>query len=201
MSYSGHIEGSSLPYQFKIPDATENQDGVMTKGQVAKLDALPGGAYTGQSPVDINGLVVSLLSNRPKNTYFIGTPTNNTVTPDGSAIAPFPQISTALASAAAAGLLEVKLQIDPGRLYDDFTVPPSLCVWAECGLSDAQHGATVSTITVTGTPGGGFPVVFEGITATTNLHITGSGASDQAIVVIKGSGNIANVTSSPLGTV
>ena len=44
MSYNGHVEGSSLPYQFRIPDATPTTAGVMSAADKAKLDSLtPGG--------------------------------------------------------------------------------------------------------------------------------------------------------------
>lgn len=43
MSYTGRVDPYSHPYQFKVPDATTSQDGVMTKEQVALLEQLVAG--------------------------------------------------------------------------------------------------------------------------------------------------------------
>lgn len=64
MSYTGQVHGDSSPYQFKIPDATEEQDGVMTKAQVKKLDSIPsGGGGTAVLTGDVTGsLSATVLS-------------------------------------------------------------------------------------------------------------------------------------------
>jgi len=64
MSYTGHVYGDSSPYQFKIPSATEEQDGVMTKEQVRKLDSIPtGGGGSAALAGDVTGpLSATLLS-------------------------------------------------------------------------------------------------------------------------------------------
>lgn len=41
--YTGHVNGDSAPYQFKIPVATSEQTGVMSKEQAAKLAGIPDG--------------------------------------------------------------------------------------------------------------------------------------------------------------
>lgn len=55
MSYSGHVNTDSTPYQFKIPSATEDQDGVMTKEQVRKLDSIPSGGGGAILEGDVTG--------------------------------------------------------------------------------------------------------------------------------------------------
>ncbi len=41
MPYNGHVKLSSLPWQFRIPDATQSSAGVMSASDKAKLDSLP----------------------------------------------------------------------------------------------------------------------------------------------------------------
>lgn len=52
MPYQGKIYGDSLPFQFRIPSATETQDGVMTKEQVQLLDSIAGGGGTIPEPAN-----------------------------------------------------------------------------------------------------------------------------------------------------
>lgn len=44
--YTGHVNGDSAPYQFKIPAATTTQNGVMTKEQVQQLGTIGKNAFT-----------------------------------------------------------------------------------------------------------------------------------------------------------
>lgn len=41
MPYNGHVKLSSLPWQFRIPDATQSSAGVMSAADKEKLDNLP----------------------------------------------------------------------------------------------------------------------------------------------------------------
>lgn len=52
MPYQGKIYGFSLPNQFRIPSATQTQDGVMTAEQVQLLDSLAGGGGTIPQPAN-----------------------------------------------------------------------------------------------------------------------------------------------------
>jgi len=167
--------------------------------------AVSGGLLTlgGTPTAPVIGLTAAALLSalaRPKNTIWVGTLKGGSPTPNGSSVAPYAQISDALAAAAADSLTQVRIVVDPGRSYADFTVPAGLTVWLESGLCDGQHGASVGNVIVTGTNGGGFPVVFDGLKIDA-LTINGSDPNDQAVVVFRGTGQVGPITNSGIGTV
>lgn len=77
MPYSSRTKGTSLPYDFKIPDATEHSAGVMSAADKIKLDSLPSG-----------GGIVSLTVLPPL--LNIGTATNPIIVLVGTTTPPNP---------------------------------------------------------------------------------------------------------------
>lgn len=59
MGYNGSVQGSSLPYQFHIPDATDNTSGTMSAADKTKLDGIPAG---GAGPAGVNAFTATTAS-------------------------------------------------------------------------------------------------------------------------------------------
>lgn len=165
--YTGHTNGSSHPFDFKIPAATTSQIGVMTPEQVRQLAA-----------------TIDAVTNRPESLLFVGTPLNASVEPSGSAIAPFDEMSDAMDFIASSPLSAFRIIYAP-KAYADFTIPPNKVIYIDSGLASANGGLTVENITVSGTSNlsPSPPILFKGLNVTTNLNFSG-GAATQALFIL-----------------
>ena len=68
MPYNGHVKKDSLPWQFRIPDATESSAGVMSAADKTKLDNLPAGGEA----ATICSLGANETNYTDGNTYGVG---------------------------------------------------------------------------------------------------------------------------------
>lgn len=159
--------------------ATAGDSGFMSALQFAQLAQL----------VTLN--VSSLAQNRPRNLLFVGPPLDPAVVPNGSALAPYPEIQDAVNWAAAQPEISFRLEVAPAT-YGAVTIPAGKMFYAQCGVVAA--GAVVPSVTMTASPGGGLPCIFKGLTVSTLVNVVGAAPTHQAILVFLESGNVPAVT-------
>jgi len=270
MPYSGSTNPSSLPYTFKIPDATESAAGVMSAEDKRKLDSIPSGgggeavlegnvtgpldntlivriqdvavdltghsagealifdptntkiipsnnpagsvmsvsasaplASSGGPNPDISitpgtdvGQVISWTGTqwvaelitvsgitRPQAVLFVGSAVNAAVTPDGSAVAPYPDLQAASDWCLANGITSAVINAAP-EVYPDWVAPGGLNLVVNGGLTPVS--ASIGNITLTGSS----LVVLNGMSVTGSLVIDPPLISDQVVCIFQGSANI-----------